>query len=101
MLNIIPIIYRDYIETKINTNHFRVVFYFKPSKRANNGTGVNAGQIPQLLYRINTPENSNLNHQKDQTENIYILKREFSRTVTKVSTFVFQSTVFHFIQTIK
>lgn len=29
----------------------RVVFQFKSSKKSNNGTDVNAGQIPQLLYR--------------------------------------------------
>lgn len=28
-----------------------VVFQFKSSKKSNNGTDVNAGQIPQLLYR--------------------------------------------------
>ena len=26
-------------------------FSFKSSKRSNNGTDVNAGQVPQLLYR--------------------------------------------------
>ena len=30
---------------------YRVVFKFKSSKKSNNGTDVNAGQIPQLLYR--------------------------------------------------
>lgn len=30
---------------------FSVVFQFKSSKKSNNGTDVNAGQIPQLLYR--------------------------------------------------
>ena len=29
----------------------RVMFKFKSSKKSNNGTDVNAGQIPQLLYR--------------------------------------------------
>ncbi|XP_041127844.1 E3 ubiquitin-protein ligase MYCBP2-like [Polyodon spathula] len=29
-----------------------VVFQFKSSKKSNNGTDVNAGQIPQLLYRL-------------------------------------------------
>ncbi|CDQ78643.1 unnamed protein product [Oncorhynchus mykiss] len=28
-----------------------VVFQFKSSKKSNNGTDVNAGQIPHLLYR--------------------------------------------------
>ena len=29
----------------------RVVFKFKNSKKANNGTDVGSGQIPELLYR--------------------------------------------------
>lgn len=32
--------------------YFRVIFKFKSSKKSNNGTDVNAGQIPQLLYRF-------------------------------------------------
>lgn len=31
---------------------YRVVFKFKSSKKSNNGTDVNAGQIPQILYRL-------------------------------------------------
>lgn len=65
-------------------NKSRVRFYFKSSKRSNNGTDVNAGQIPQLLYRVVTPENQTSNRQRDQIGPVYILKREFSRTVTKV-----------------
>jgi len=61
----------------------QVMFYFKSSKRSNNGTDVNAGQIPQLLYRVVTPENQTSNRQRDQIEPVYVLKREFSRTVTK------------------
>lgn len=61
----------------------QVMFYFKSSKRSNNGTDVNAGQIPQLLYRVITHENQTSNRQRDQVEPVYILKREFSRTVTK------------------
>lgn len=34
----------------------QVTFNFKTSKRSNNGTDVNAGQIPQLLYRLACPE---------------------------------------------
>lgn len=60
------------------------MFYFKSSKRSNNGTDVNAGQIPQLLYRIVTPENQTPNRQRDRIEPVYVLKRDFSRTVTKV-----------------
>ncbi|KAK1123903.1 hypothetical protein K0M31_006933 [Melipona bicolor] len=61
----------------------QVMFYFKSSKRSNNGSDVNAGQIPQLLYRIITPENQTSSRQRDRIEPVYILKREFSRTVTK------------------
>ncbi|KAK9309341.1 hypothetical protein QLX08_000965 [Tetragonisca angustula] len=61
----------------------QVMFYFKSSKRSNNGSDVNAGQIPQLLYRIVTPENQTSNRQRDRIEPVYVLKREFSRTVTK------------------
>ncbi|XP_046604041.1 E3 ubiquitin-protein ligase MYCBP2 isoform X2 [Neodiprion virginianus] len=65
------------------TTEDQVLFYFKSSKKSNNGTDVNAGQIPQLLYCVITPENQTPNRQSDQGEPIYILSREFSRTVTK------------------
>lgn len=61
------------------------MFYFKSSKKSNNGTDVNAGQIPQLLYRVVTPENQTPNRQTDHTEPVYILSREFSRAVSRVS----------------
>ncbi|XP_076623337.1 MYC binding protein highwire isoform X2 [Colletes latitarsis] len=61
----------------------QVMFYFKSSKRSNNGTDVNAGQIPQLLYRVVTLENQTPNRQRDLVEPVYVLKRDFSRTVTK------------------
>ncbi|XP_043461333.1 E3 ubiquitin-protein ligase MYCBP2 isoform X1 [Leptopilina heterotoma] len=65
------------------TSEDQIVFNFKSSKRSNNGTDVNAGQIPQLLYRIITPENQSLNTQKDQIEPVYILSKEFSKAVSK------------------
>ncbi|XP_074101339.1 MYC binding protein highwire isoform X2 [Cotesia typhae] len=61
----------------------QVMFYFKSSKKSNNGTDVNAGQIPQLLYRVITPDNQSTNRPRDHIEPVYILRREFSRTVTK------------------
>lgn len=64
---------------------YRVVFYFKSSKKSNNGTDVNAGQIPQLLYRVVTPENRTPNRQTEHSEPVYVLSREFSRAVSKVS----------------
>lgn len=62
-----------------------MVFYFKSSKKSNNGTDVNAGQIPQLLYRVVTPENQTASRQTDSVEPIYVLSKEFSRAVTTVS----------------
>lgn len=64
---------------------YRVVFYFKSSKKSNNGTDVNAGQIPQLLYRVVTPESQTPNRQTDHAEPVYILCRDFSRSVNRVS----------------
>ncbi|XP_046683725.1 E3 ubiquitin-protein ligase MYCBP2 isoform X4 [Homalodisca vitripennis] len=60
----------------------QVVFYFKSSKKSNNGTDVNAGQIPQLLYRVVTPENQTATRQTDTCEPVYILSKEFSRAVS-------------------
>ncbi|KAG5884565.1 hypothetical protein JTB14_006591 [Gonioctena quinquepunctata] len=47
------------------TTEDQVLFYFKSSKKSNNGTDVNAGQIPQLLYKIITPENQSPSRQTD------------------------------------
>ncbi|CAG9818957.1 unnamed protein product [Phaedon cochleariae] len=65
------------------TTEDQVLFYFKSSKKSNNGTDVNAGQIPQLLYKIITPENQSPPRQSDIIEPIHILSKEFSRSVTK------------------
>lgn len=91
-----------------------MVFQFKSSKKSNNGTDVNAGQIPQLLYRYirnfssvlitlvyreysffhmpvlfwfsRLPSNDgNTSKGKQQTsEPVHILKRSFARTVSVV-----------------
>lgn len=66
---------------------FRVVFYFKTSKKSNNGTDVNAGQIPQLLYHLVTPESQAPTRHVDSAKEVYILSREFSRTASKVLIF--------------
>lgn len=34
------------------TTEDQIVFNFKTSKKANNGTDVNSGQIPAILYRL-------------------------------------------------
>ncbi|KAL1131016.1 hypothetical protein AAG570_012254, partial [Ranatra chinensis] len=65
------------------TTEDQVVFYFKSSKKSNNGTDVNAGQIPQLLYRVVTPESQTPNRQVDTAEPACILSREFSRAVSR------------------
>lgn len=65
------------------TTEDQVLFYFKSSKKSNNGTDVNAGQIPQLLYKVITPENSAPPRQVDIIEPVHILSKDFSRTVTK------------------
>lgn len=65
------------------TTEDQVLFYFKSSKKSNNGTDVNAGQIPQLLYRVITPENQTPSRPMDLVEPVYILSKDFSRTVTK------------------
>lgn len=61
----------------------QVVFYFKSSKKSNNGTDVNAGQIPQILYRIITPETQSSSRPPETHEPIHVLSKDFSRSVTK------------------
>ena len=56
----------------------RVTFQFKSSKRSNNGTDVGSGQIPELLYRL--PE-----LESEEGEELQLLGREFSSTVSPVS----------------
>uniref|UniRef100_A0A8C5P7M6 E3 ubiquitin-protein ligase MYCBP2 n=1 Tax=Leptobrachium leishanense TaxID=445787 RepID=A0A8C5P7M6_9ANUR len=59
-----------------------VVFQFKSSKKSNNGTDVNAGQIPQLLYRLPTSDGSTAKGKQQASEPVHILKRSFARTVS-------------------
>ena len=63
----------------------RVVFKFKNSRKSNNGTDVNAGQIPQLLYRLPNQDGATVNRRTEQTEPAHVLSRDFSLTVTPVS----------------
>ncbi|KAG8222420.1 hypothetical protein J437_LFUL008417, partial [Ladona fulva] len=52
--------------------------------KSNNGTDVNAGQIPQILYRVVAPESEAASRQiHSSDEPVHILSREFSRTVSK------------------
>ncbi|XP_075447064.1 E3 ubiquitin-protein ligase MYCBP2 isoform X9 [Ascaphus truei] len=59
-----------------------VVYQFKSSKKSNNGTDVNAGQIPQLLYRLPTSDGSAAKGKQQASEPVHILKRSFARTVS-------------------
>ncbi|XP_063160584.1 E3 ubiquitin-protein ligase MYCBP2 isoform X9 [Candoia aspera] len=59
-----------------------MVFQFKSSKKSNNGTDVNAGQIPQLLYRLPTSDGSTSKGKQQTSEPVHILKRSFARTVS-------------------
>ncbi|XP_023654220.2 E3 ubiquitin-protein ligase MYCBP2 isoform X4 [Paramormyrops kingsleyae] len=59
-----------------------VVFQFKSSKKSNNGTDVNAGQIPQLLYRLPSNDGNSAKGKQQTSEPVHILKRSFARTVS-------------------
>ncbi|XP_051563854.1 E3 ubiquitin-protein ligase MYCBP2 isoform X5 [Myxocyprinus asiaticus] len=59
-----------------------VVFQFKSSKKSNNGTDVNAGQIPQLLYRLPSNDGNASKGKQQSSEPVHILKRSFARTVS-------------------
>nr|XP_009302830.1 E3 ubiquitin-protein ligase MYCBP2 isoform X9 [Danio rerio] len=59
-----------------------VVFQFKSSKKSNNGTDVNAGQIPQLLYRLPSNDGNASKGKQQTSEPVHILKRTFARTVS-------------------
>lgn len=80
-------------QSVVNTED-QVIFYFKSSKKSNNGTDVNAGQIPQLLYKVNYLGNDALNLQNSTSRNNYenlidepisIIGRDFYLTVTSDS----------------
>ncbi|XP_029559556.1 E3 ubiquitin-protein ligase MYCBP2 isoform X1 [Salmo trutta] len=59
-----------------------VVFQFKSSKKSNNGTDVNAGQIPHLLYRLPSNDGNASKGKQQTSEPVHILKRSFARTVS-------------------
>ncbi|XP_076065953.1 MYC binding protein highwire isoform X3 [Oratosquilla oratoria] len=72
------------------TTDDQVMFYFKSSKKSNNGTDVNAGQIPQILYRILTPEGMPVTRQNQEvSEPVPILSKDFFLNVSNQD--VFQS----------
>ncbi|CAG7827585.1 unnamed protein product [Allacma fusca] len=56
----------------------QVMFHFKSSKKSNNGTDVNAGQIPQILYRLNAIDQANMGSKpKQQVEPVHLLSNDF------------------------
>ncbi|CAH0716565.1 unnamed protein product, partial [Brenthis ino] len=59
-----------------------VGFHFKTSKKSNNGTDVNAGQIPCLLYNIMGPDHPMPIRHLDPGEPVILLSRNLSRKVT-------------------
>lgn len=68
-------------QTSVTTED-QIVFNFRTSKKANNGTDVNSGQIPSILYRtINTElKQPPLSHDSDP---VYKVSQLFGNTVTK------------------
>ncbi|XP_059059876.1 E3 ubiquitin-protein ligase MYCBP2 [Achroia grisella] len=59
-----------------------VGFHFKTSKKSNNGTDVNAGQIPCLLYNTVSPDHTVTIRCVDLGEPIISLSKNVSRKVT-------------------
>ena len=64
------------------TTEEQILFTFKSSKKSNNGTDVNAGQIPQLLYRVVAPESAVSGRKYEPPEPVYILSSKFGRPLT-------------------
>ena len=64
------------------TTEDQVQFYFKSSKKSNNGTDVNAGQLPQILYKMITNERPTAHRRRDPQEPICILTPKFAKKVT-------------------
>lgn len=59
-----------------------VGFHFKTSKKSNNGTDVNAGQIPCLLYNLLNPDHSVPVKHIEQGDPVILLSKSISRKVT-------------------
>lgn len=64
------------------TTEDQVVFTFKSSKKANNGTDVNSGQIPAILYRLVTQESKQPPAPID-IDPVKRVTKEFANSVTK------------------
>ncbi|RVE51528.1 hypothetical protein evm_003798 [Chilo suppressalis] len=57
-------------------------FHFKTSKKSNNGTDVNAGQIPCLLYNLMNPDHSIPIKRIEPGDPVIVLSKNISRMVT-------------------
>ena len=68
-------------QTQVTTEE-QIQFSFKSSKKSNNGTDVNAGQVPQLLYRLVAMEGKSSSRRSDPPDPICVLSPKFARTVT-------------------
>jgi E3 ubiquitin-protein ligase MYCBP2 len=64
------------------TTEDQIQFFFKSSKKSNNGTDVNAGQVPQLLYKMITSEGQASHRRYDPPEPICVLSHKFAKRVT-------------------
>lgn len=64
------------------TTEDQIVFTFKSSKKANNGTDVNSGQIPSILYRLITQETKQPTVSVD-VDPVQKISKSFANTVTK------------------
>ncbi|CAH2036099.1 unnamed protein product, partial [Iphiclides podalirius] len=59
-----------------------VSFHFKTSKKSNNGTDVNAGQIPCLLYNVVSTDQALPARHVEKFEPVIVLSKNVSRKVT-------------------
>ncbi|XP_030837055.1 E3 ubiquitin-protein ligase MYCBP2 [Strongylocentrotus purpuratus] len=64
------------------TTEDQISFQFMSSKKSNNGTDINAGQIPQILYRMPQPDANNFRGQSSHGEPVHILSSSFSNSVS-------------------
>lgn len=64
------------------TTEDQIVFNFRTSKKANNGTDVKSGQIPSILYHV-INQDSKLPMANSDVDPIYRVSHGFANSVTK------------------
>lgn len=62
----------------------QVVFTFKSSKKSNNGTDINSGQIPSILYRVVSNEGK-ISDGSSKHETVCKISKEFINTISSES----------------